>query len=142
MSNLKSTMDLMFQTNGMDVEYIENLTEGSKLVFAEKIPEFSEPFEITIVSNETKTVEGSYSDDFEDIQLITDTLGNTYIVDIAMMIPSVQGYEIYPNFQVYFQKMQDDIDAMESKIKRTQVFVDEYYEYKEYMIKTSPEKVI
>ncbi len=142
MSNLKSTMDLMFQTNGMDVEYIENLTKGSKLVLAEKIPEFSEPFEITIVSNETKTVEGSYSDDFEDIQLLTDTLGNTYIVDIAMMIPSVQGYEIYPNFQVYFQNMQDDVDAMKSKIKRTQIFVDEYYEYKEYMIKTSPEKVI
>ena len=55
-----SFAETMFETNGMNIDYFENLIAGDKLILVETTNEFSKPYQITIDNVRAETVSCSF----------------------------------------------------------------------------------
>jgi len=132
----------------MDVQFFNDLKGGNTLVLHEKLQnhqalEFCEPFEITIeTTKKHDVVSSSDYNEIEEALMITDTDGDQYLVEYSMMIPIIDKYEVYPNWNVYYAIMQKDVDLKTQKQKLLTKFIDDYNVFKLEMYSENPEKMI
>lgn len=144
---MNTIMD-MFLNNTMDVQFFDDLKTGSTLVLHEKQPnnhvlEFCEPFEITVETTKKHDVVSDYDhNEIEEALMITDTDGDQYLVEYSMMIPIMDKYEVYPNWNVYYSMMQEDVNLKTQKLKLLTKFIDDYTVFKSEMYSENPEKLI
>jgi len=142
-----NTLQDMFLNNTMNLEYFENLKKGSTLILHEKFNHhtilFAEPFEITIESTKTQDITAGYdSNEIEEALMITDVDGDTYLVEYAMLVPTINKYEVYPNWNVYYSLMQKEIEQKINKQQQLTKFVDDYNRFKADMYAENPENLI
>ncbi len=140
----------LFENNGITQRFINEMKQGDKIIVVKKnssqwsrLHDWTEPFEFVLDKRDTKLMHNS-ADHYEtyNVPVLIGEDGTELVVDDGFGIPMVKDYEIYLNYQGYFDKIGESVNEAIRNIKIEAKYIKSYQAFKKKMIQEKPEKLI
>jgi hypothetical protein len=126
------------------------MKKGDTLVIVEKscnpnecLYDWNKPFEFILLKQDKilKCNPSDYNDVFE-MPVLVGVDGTTLEIDNSFGVPIVDNYDIYLNFQSYFDKIDKSTQEAIKNIKIEAEYIKSYQTFKKKIIQDYPEKLI
>ncbi len=133
-----------WHNNGIDIPFIKELEPGFTFIIQKKKTDpkeiiWLEPKEIIVKEIEFEPATTEWAD---DIYRIITTEDLEIMIKICMIIPDCVQYEIYRNWQCFFEHYISDNDLNIKKMNLLKNHIDEFEQFQKDFYAAHPEKLI